>query len=83
MERMWGKEDGWTTKINGIKYTGEKEAPSIFHFLPVVLREQGEMEEENRLLQSHLGAARLVCQTIITMTNAGEKPNRQSQISSL
>ncbi len=73
-----GEKDGQTSKIIGIKYTGEKEAPSFFHFLPVVFGEQGEMEAGNRLLQFHLRVARLACQVIITMKNAGEKPNRQS-----
>jgi len=61
-----GEKDGPTTKINGIKYTGEKEAPSFISSL-LSLGRKG----NNRLPQFHLRVAGLACQVIIIMTNAG------------
>ncbi len=65
-----GKKEGQTSKINGIKYTGEKEAPSFFHFLPVVFGEQEKWRQEIGCC-SFISGWPGACQVIITMTNAG------------
>ncbi len=63
---------GWADKQNKWYKIYRRKGSTLFLSFPsCCLWGAGEMEAGNRLLQFHLRVARLACQVIITMTNAG------------